>query len=300
MRYNELKIESIQIFEREKNTLYKIVREDLGLKSSDVNIENTLVYLYLPLYLWSKRLHQEKQSTVFVGITGVNGVGKTTLTEFVRLMLLRENFNVLAFSMDDLYPTKEQRFKWAKEIDPELKTRLIYDNTVVKEVFKNLIVWKGPISIPQFDKGIDDRKNEEDWLKVNIKPDIVVFEGVFVAAKALKDTKNLSKKDRFINEKVLELEKCYNAVDLKVVMLAKHIEDVVLFRQQQEFELQKKRGKEIGMTPHKIKAFVNYFQIYLKRYTYPLAVDRGIDITFMLDSERNIVSVIDPKIENIE
>ena len=38
------------------------------------------------------------------------------------------------------------------------------------------------ITIPKFNKAIDDRKSKENWLKVIKKPDIVIFEGWCVGA----------------------------------------------------------------------------------------------------------------------
>ena len=51
-----------------------------------------------------------------------------------------------------------------------LKCYLIVLKNLKKNKFKKLL-------IPKFNKAIDDRVSKSKWLKVNKKPNIVIFEG---------------------------------------------------------------------------------------------------------------------------
>ena len=43
------------------------------------------------------------------------------------------------------------------------------------------------LSLPKFDKSIDDRFNKNQWYKIKSKPDVVIFEGWCVGAKSQKN-----------------------------------------------------------------------------------------------------------------
>ena len=240
-------------------------------------------------------IFQKKQNTTFLGIAGVNGSGKTTLTKFITTLLQSEAYNVVQFSMDDLYPTKEVRLKRAETIHPSLKTRLMYDNEQVQRVFQGLKDWKGPVSIPQFDKAIDDRASKEKWLNISVKPDFVIAEGVFTFAKPITDT-NLTAADKFLNSQVRELADSYDFIDFKLTLLTDSINNIIQFRLQQEVELQKTRGTTAGMSPQEVDAFIRYFYPHIERYTAPQIQDPRIDLVYTLDSNRRIIRISSPKL----
>ncbi len=293
--YNNLIHESEVLIEKYKTKYFQLCLDQLKLKITDSDLILLLkLELYLPIFVALKSIYHKKQNTVFLGIVGVNGSGKTTLAEFLTQLLQSESYRAIHFSMDDLYPIKSTRLKWAKTIHPNLKTRLMYDNELVKRVFQGLNNWKGPIKIPQFDKGVDDRAPEENWLVISEKPDFVIVEGVFPFAKPIEDAR-LSKADKFINSQVCDLTDSYDFIDLKLVLLTDSIKDVIQFRQQQEIELQKVQGKSAGMSPQEIESFIRYFQTYLERYTWPQEQDPRIDFVITLDSKRRIIRIYSPK-----
>jgi len=182
--YNQLKRESEVLLEQNKTKYFQICTQQLGLKIPDQHLITLLKLEYLPIYVALKEIFQKKQNTTFLGVAGVNGSGKTTLTKFLTTLLQFEAYNVVQFSMDDLYPTKEIRLKQAETVHPSLKTRLLYDNEQVQCVFQGLKNWKGPLAIPQFDKAIDDRVPKEKWLYISEKPDFVIVESILVQQEA--------------------------------------------------------------------------------------------------------------------
>ncbi len=240
------------------------------------------------------KIFQKKKNTVVLGIAGVNGSGKTTLARFLSLLLQKNGHYTINFSMDDLYPTKSERLKLANNIDPSLETRLMYDNALVKRIFRSLRNWEDSILIPKFDKSIDDRFPENKWQIIKKKPDFVIIEGVFTFAQPI-SAENLSKIDQYIDSKVDDLRVSYNFIDFKIALLAESVENVIQFRKQQEIQLRKENGDNFGMIPQEVEKFIMYFKTYLKRYTWPLENNPIIDFVYTFNSKRKITKISSPK-----
>jgi len=239
--------------------LFQICLEQLNLKLDKEDLIELLKIEFVPIYLQLREIFQKKKDTVVLGIAGVNGSGKSTLARFLSLLLQKDGHYSINFSMDDLYPTKE-----------------------------------GPISIPKFDKSIDDRFPENKWQKVEKKPDFVIIEGVFTFAQPI-SARNLSKIDQYINSKVDELNDSYNFMDFKIALLAESVENVIQFRQQQEIELKKEKGNNFGMTQQEVEKFILYFKTYLQRYTWPLENNLIIDFVYIFNFKRKITKILSPK-----
>ncbi|MHA1510630.1 MAG: hypothetical protein ACTSRX_02805 [Promethearchaeota archaeon] len=274
--------------------LFQICLEQLNLKLDKEDLIELLKIEFVPIYLQLREIFQKKKDTVVLGIAGVNGAGKSTLARFLSLLLQKDGHYSINFSMDDLYPTKKERLELANDIDPSLETRLMYDNLLVKRIFESLHDWEGPISIPKFDKSIDDRFPENKWQKVEKKPDFVIIEGVFTFAQPI-SARNLSKIDQYINSKVDELNDSYNFMDFKIALLAESVENVIQFRQQQEIELKKEKGNNFGMTQQEVEKFILYFKTYLQRYTWPLENNLIIDFVYIFNFKRKITKILSPK-----
>ena len=280
--------------DKNSDVLFQICIEQLNLKLNEEDLIDLLKEEFVPIYLQLLEISQKRKNTVVLGIAGVNGSGKTTLARFLSLLLQKDGFYTIYFSMDDLYPTKEKRLELANSIDSSLETRLMYDNTLVKRIFESLHNWDGPISIPKFDKSVDDRFPENKWQVVDKKPDFVIIEGVFTFAQPI-SAENLSKIDQYINSKVDELCDSYTFIDFKIALLAESVENVIQFRKQQEIELRKEKGNNFGMTPQEVERFILFFKTYLQRYTWPLENNPIIDFVYIFNSKRKITKISSPK-----
>jgi len=276
------------------DVLFQICLEQLKLYLDNEDLIELLRIEFVPIYLQLSEIFQKKKDTVVLGIAGVNGSGKTTLSRFLSLLLQKDGYYTINFSMDDLYPTKEERVELAKNIDPTLETRLMYDNPLVKRIFESFYRWEGPILIPKFDKSIDDRFPEDEWQIVEKKPDFVIIEGVFTFAQSI-SAESLSKIDQYINSKVNELSDSYNFMDFKIALLAESVENVIQFRQQQEIELRKEKGNNFGMNPNEVEKFILFFKTYLQRYTWPLENNPIIDFVYIFNSKREVTKILSPK-----
>ena len=76
----------------------------------------------------------------------------------------------------------------SKKVHPLLKTRGVpgtHDIDMMLNLFRKVKAKKvKALSLPKFDKSVDDRVSKDKWYKIKSKPDIVIFEGWCVGAKS--------------------------------------------------------------------------------------------------------------------
>ena len=96
----------------------------LATKSKLTNInDNFFKEIVIPLSVYFDSL-KKSEEPFLIGLTGGQGSGKTTLSEFVQL-ILKEYFNrkSTGFSIDDIYKTKEERKELGQSIHPLCEVR---------------------------------------------------------------------------------------------------------------------------------------------------------------------------------
>ncbi|WP_228719819.1 hypothetical protein [Methylococcus geothermalis] len=140
-----------------------------------------LARIYLPLAAWVDA--HKKNGPFVLGVNGAQGSGKSTLCEFLTLILNRGyGYRVAGFSIDDIYKTRAERERLAREVHPLLVTRGVpgsHDVGLGLATLDRLTHGSPgtPVALPAFDKAIDDRRPEPAWLRVRAPVDIVIFEG---------------------------------------------------------------------------------------------------------------------------
>ena len=118
---------------------------------------------------------------LILGINGSQGSGKSTLGDLFRYVA--EHYyhrDVLSLSIDDFYLTRNEREILADNIHPLLITRGVpgtHDIDMAMDTISSLKDFTKSVSIPRFDKSVDDRAEEDQWDLVSIQPDIIVLEG---------------------------------------------------------------------------------------------------------------------------
>jgi D-glycerate 3-kinase len=137
---------------------------------------------YLPLASWVKSQHQVGEP-LFIGISGAQGTGKSTLVKFLRLALERDaKRRVVVLSIDDFYLTRAERHGLGNQIHPLMETRGVpgtHDMQMLVnciEELKNL----GPnesMTLPRFDKSRDDRASANTWPLLCGPIDLIILEG---------------------------------------------------------------------------------------------------------------------------
>ena len=174
---------------------YKAVKKDClkFIKSQETrnekfkNKERMIKKYLIPVSFWiSKKC---KTTPYFIGLAGGQGTGKTTISSILRIILTKYfKLNVFKISIDDFYKTRKDRILLSKNKHPLLLTRGVpgtHDIKLMTNLFRK--VKKNTfrsISIPKFDKSIDDRCKKNSWFKLKKKPDILILEGWCVGARA--------------------------------------------------------------------------------------------------------------------
>ena len=153
-------------------------------KDKDKMIKSFLI----PVSFWIAK-KANKKKPLMIGLAGGQGSGKTTISSILTLILKKYfKLNVFKVSIDDFYKTRKDRKLLSKNKHPLLMTRgvpgthdvdlmLKFFKKVKSKNFKNL-------TVPKFNKAIDDRCKKNLWYRLKFKPDVIIFEGWCVGAKA--------------------------------------------------------------------------------------------------------------------
>ncbi len=138
---------------------------------------------YRPLAEAVAGKHQALGSTFVLGVQGTQGSGKSTLADFLTVILSTDHqLNTVALSIDDFYLTLEERLTLARTVHPLLKTRGVPGTHDVQLAVNTIDQLKAlssgqSLSLPRFNKAIDDREPESAWTRVSQPVDIIIFEG---------------------------------------------------------------------------------------------------------------------------
>jgi len=178
------------------NECFDIVKKDClkfvlsqETKRDKFKNKNRMIKSFLiPVSFWiSKRVNKKKP--LIIGLAGGQGSGKTTISSILTLILQKYfKLKVFKVSIDDFYKTRKDRELLSKKKHSLLMTRgvpgthdidlmLNFFKKVKAKNFKNL-------QIPKFNKALDDRYSKSLWYKLKSKPDVVIFEGWCVGARA--------------------------------------------------------------------------------------------------------------------
>jgi D-glycerate 3-kinase len=125
---------------------------------------------YAPLADWvEKQLVARGRSGYVLGINGAQGTGKSTLSNFLaqRLGALHHR-RVVELSIDDIYLTRRERERLARDVHPLLVTRGVpgtHDVALGIETIKQLrdLDEGQTLAVPRFDKAQDDQSPRASW-----------------------------------------------------------------------------------------------------------------------------------------
>lgn len=156
----------------------------LGITESVAGI---LAHDYLPLAAWVAS--QKRDHPLVLGVNGAQGAGKSTLCESLTLILTHGyGLRTAGFSIDDLYHTRAERERLARQIHPLLITRGVpgTHDTELGCRLLDALCGASPgvtVAMPSFDKAMDDRRPRTEWPTIEGPVDVVVFEGWCVGCK---------------------------------------------------------------------------------------------------------------------
>jgi len=225
-----------------------------------------------------------KKKIKIIGLTGGQGAGKSTITQIIKLIFeIKYNFNVTFFSIDDFYKTLRERETLSKKIHPMFKTRGVpgtHDTKLLSKIFNDLSKKNfKSVYVPRFDKSIDDRFPKSKWQKISKKPDLIIFEGWCVGAKAqtkkqlLKPINILEKNNdsklvwrtKVNKELNSNYRKIFSKIDCLIFLKVPNFECVYKWRLLQENKLKlTSKGKKI-MSPKQVREFIMYYERITKQ-----------------------------------
>ncbi len=262
------------------------------LKKRPEVIPNTLkqdlkIY-YLPYVQKLTDLRSKKNSAqgILIGVSAIQGTGKTTQGEVLEILLNHLGFSTISLSIDDYYLNHEQ-LNELREFDPRyIRRGVTHDIYLAIENLKKLINMKSGVltKIPIYDKGA--QKGDGDrvgWKTVSEKPDFIFFDGWMLGARRVEDesifdsglpaldTPEHIQFAKDINKKLDEYLPLWNLLDFLTVLYVPNYQISLKWRDQAEEALRIKGG---GMTPQQIEEFVYYFwrsvhpAIYIKKLAH--------------------------------
>ena len=259
---------------------------------------------------WIEKKYRKKGKTLFLGFSGGQGSGKTTVTKILKI-ILKKFFKrkIYVASIDDFYKTLKDRNKMSNKIHPLFKTRGVpgtHDINLVKEFF-NFINKKKfkKLKLPKFEKARDDRLKKKYWFKIKQKPEIVILEGWCVGAKP--QTKSLIKKPvntleqsedkkliwrKYVNERLRkEYKKIFSRLDHLIFMKIPNFNMVFKWRLLQESKLRKKTysNKKI-MSYNEIKRFIMFYERITLQMTKDLS--KSASVVMFLNKNHNIKKIL--------
>jgi len=263
----------------EKDYLKFLRREKIFNKSKAAKIRS-LKNTFIPMSFWIENKYKKKGKTLFLGFSGGQGSGKTTVTAILKI-ILKKFFKrkVIVSSIDDFYKTTKDRNKISYKIHPLFKTRGVpgtHDVNLIQKFFYSIKKKKfREFKLPKFDKSMDNRIEKKYWPSVKNKPEIIILEGWCVGAKPqsnliLKKPINILEKyedqkliwRRYVNERLKkEYKKIFTMIDYFMFMKIPNFDMVLKWRYTQENKLSKKSHlKKNVMSYDEIKRFIMFYQ----------------------------------------
>lgn len=125
-----------------------------------------------------------------LAISGLQGSGKSTLAAQVVALAASRGLRAAMLSIDDVYLTRVQRQRLARQVHPLLLTRGppgTHDLALAHATL-DAVAAGGPVALPRFDKLADERLPEQDWPRIDGPLDLLVFEGWFLGTPAQDET----------------------------------------------------------------------------------------------------------------
>ena len=177
-----------ECFIKVKKDCFKFISSQETKKDKFKNKDKMIKSFLIPISFWiAKKV--DKRKTLLIGLAGGQGSGKTTISSILTLILKKYfKLNVFKVSIDDFYKTRKERKAISINKHSLLMTRgvpgthdtdlmLKFFHKINSKNFKNF-------EVPKFNKAIDDRCKKSLWYRIKSKPDVVIFEGWCVGAKA--------------------------------------------------------------------------------------------------------------------
>ena len=301
----------IECYKKVNKACLSFIKSQETSKEKFKNKEKMIKSFLIPISFWiAKKV--EKKKPFILGLSGGQGSGKTTISSIISIILNKYfKLNVFKISIDDFYKTRKKRLELSKKVHPLLMVRGVpgtHDINVMLDFFKRTKEKKFKlIKLPRFNKATDDRYNKKLWYSVKRRPDVIIFEGWCVGAKAeqnytlktpinslekLKDQKLIWR--RFVNKQLKsKYKKLYDQLNCLLFIKAKNFSLLRQWRIKQEKKLRLKSKRSNKLKIMSDKEIINFMQTY-QRVTQNMfkSVPKYASIILNLNSNHQIKSVV--------
>ena len=250
-------------------------------KTEKFKNKNRMIKSFLiPVCFWIFKKASKKKPLI-LGLSGGQGIGKTTISSIITLILKKYfKLNIFKISIDDFYKTRKERFLLSKKIHSLLMTRGVpgtHDINIMLNFFKR--VKKNnfkSLKLPKFDKAIDDRCKKSSWYTIKKRPDIIIFEGWCVGARSQKNSilkkpvNSLEKSNdqnlfwrKYVNDQLKKkYKKLFSYLDCLLYMKAKNFSLLQKGRLKQEKKLWIKSKNKKNLKLMSKGDVINFMQTY--------------------------------------
>ena len=271
---------TIECYDKVNKDCFKFIESQETAKEKFKNKEKMIKSFLVPISFWIASKAKNKKPFI-VGLGGGQGTGKTTITSIISIVLKKYfKLNVFKISIDDFYKTKKERILLSKKVHPSLITRGVPGTHDVSSMFSFFKRVKSKnfraLKLPKFNKAIDDRYNKKLWHSIKKKPDIIIFEGWCVGARAEKNNslkkainsleRNNDKKliwRKFVNQQLkLKYKKLYTQLDCLLFLKANNFRLLQQWRLKQEKKLWLKNKRSRNNKIMNKKDVIKFMQTY--------------------------------------
>ena len=126
-------------FLKVKNDYLRFLSKEKIFDQSKSTKIKSLKKIYIPMSFWIDNKYKKKKKTLFLGFSGGQGSGKTTVAKILKI-ILKKFFKrkIHISSIDDFYKTLKDRNKMSHKIHPLFKTRGVpgtHDINLLKSFF---------------------------------------------------------------------------------------------------------------------------------------------------------------------
>ena len=270
----------IDCYSKVNKDCFKFIKSQETSKEKFKNKERMIKSFLIPVSFWIAAKVKNKRPFI-VGLGGGQGTGKTTMTTIISIVLKKYfKFIVFKISIDDFYKTRKARLSLSKKIHPSLMTRGVpgtHDINLMLNFFKKVKNNKfRTLKLPKFNKAIDDRCKKKLWYLIKKKPDVIIFEGWCVGAKAEKNNtlkKTINSLERKCDKKMIwrkyvnqqlksKYKKLFNQLSCLLFLKANNFSLLQRWRLKQEKKLWLKNKKSSNNKIMNKKAIINFMQTY--------------------------------------
>ena len=297
-------------FLKVKNDYLKYLSKEKIFSKSRTDKIESLKKIYIPMSFWIEKKYRKKGKTLFLGLSGGQGSGKTTVAGILKI-ILKKFFKreIQVSSIDDFYKTLKDRNSMSYKIHSLFKTRGVpgtHDISLLRKFFYNLKKRNlKKFKLSRFDKSNDDRFKKKYWYNIKKKPEIVILEGWCVGAKPqsnalIKKPINILEKDedknstwrKYVNERLKkEYKSLFAKIDHFIFIKVPNFKMVFKWRLLQEKKLSKKSysNKKI-MNYKEIKRFIMFYQ----RITLQMIKDlsKSASVVILLKKNHEIKKIL--------